>query len=546
MAVQKHSLPSFFDATTEAQLVRVASDLGAREVGGPLSPGEEELLGQELEAPPLIGESLATIRRAILGGADPLGEMLRELRAPTVRRALGAFYTPPELAHSMVEWVLSQRPDRVVDAGCGSGRFASAVVRKRRDVEIVAVDIDPLATLMTRAVLAVLGHERASVLQADYTAMDLPRIEGRTAFIGNPPYVRHHSLSPSQKLRAQGRAQQLGYRMSALAGLHAHFYLATPLHARHGDVGCFVTSSEWLDVGYGAIVRDLLLNELGGQSLHVLEPTAVPFVDAMTTAVIACFVVGSQPESVRLSAVADARALDHLHGGRPIPRAALVDATRWSQLLRPSRHNGEEGFIALRDIARVHRGLVTGANEFFVMTRERAQELGIETWCRPAITRAIEILTAQGAVRDGSDRRVLLDISEDVDRTAYPSLDAYLRLGELPRNGRPPVCEGYICRHRRPWWRVGTQRPPPIVASYMARQAPAFALNPDRLALINIGHGLYPNHSIDQKALHALVDALNQDRERHRGAGRTYHGGMEKFEPGELESLLIPADGPWR
>ena len=37
----------------------------------------------------------------------------------------------------------------------------------------------------------------------------------------------------------------------------------------------------------------------------------------------------------------------------------------------------------------------------------------------------------------------------------------------------------YITSHRNPWWRVGLNKPAPIVASYMARQAPKFALNPD-------------------------------------------------------------------
>lgn len=33
------------------------------------------------------------------------------------------------------------------------------------------------------------------VLRADYTQLHLPAIPARTAFVGNPPYVRHHRLS---------------------------------------------------------------------------------------------------------------------------------------------------------------------------------------------------------------------------------------------------------------------------------------------------------------------------------------------------------------
>jgi len=77
----------------------------------------------------------------------------------------------------------------------------------------------------------------------------------------------------------------------------------------------------------------------------------------------------------------------------------------------------------------------------------------------------------------------------------------------------------------------------------MARQAPLFALNPDGLALLNIGHGIYPNYRSTDDELVLLVSALNGAREQFRGAGRTYHGGLEKFEPGEMEALPVPIAG---
>ena len=78
----------------------------------------------------------------------------------------------------------------------------------------------------------------------------------------------------------------------------------------------------------------------------------------------------------------------------------------------------------------------------------------------------------------------------------------------------------------------------------MARQAPRFALNPDGLAIVNVAHGIYPRSALSGHQLEALVAALNQARESFRGNGRTYHGGLEKFEPREMEALQIPA-GAW-
>lgn len=70
-----------------------------------------------------------------------------------------------------------------------------------------------------------------------------------------------------------------GLLASQLAGLHVHFYLATVLQGRKDDVGCYITSAEWMDVNYGSLVRQLLLDGLGGQVSNVLDPKAAPFAD---------------------------------------------------------------------------------------------------------------------------------------------------------------------------------------------------------------------------------------------------------------------------
>jgi hypothetical protein len=74
----------------------------------------------------------------------------------------------------------------------------------------------------------------------------------------------------------------------------------------------------------------------------------------------------------------------------------------------------------------------------------------------------------------------------------------------------------------------------------MARQAPAFALNPDGLAILNVFHGLYPKVPLDERQLLGLVRFLNGHRDAMRGRGRTYQGGLEKFEPRELEAIEVP------
>jgi len=230
-------------------------------------------------------------------------------------------------------WLASQgTPTRVVDPGAGSGRFILAAGEMFPDAHLEAVEMDPLAALMLRANLSVRGWAgRVTVMVDDYRKINLPPHVGVTAFIGNPPYVRHHEIALAWKDWYASRFAHFGIKASALAGLHLHFFLQTCLLAKKGDVGAFITSAEWMDVNYGSALRGLLLKELGGIALHVLEPTVAAFPGIAATAAITCFRVGEIAEP------------------------------RWSIIVRPNAPN-TDGVIELGELFRVHRGQVTGAN----------------------------------------------------------------------------------------------------------------------------------------------------------------------------------------
>lgn len=72
----------------------------------------------------------------------------------------------------------------------------------------------------------------------------------------------------------------------------------------------------------------------------------------------------------------------------------------------------------------------------------------------------------------------------------------------------------------------------------MARRPPALVLNRARARHINIAHGLYPRQCLSDEVLRSLVDYLTTAT--HVSDGRTYAGGLTKFEPREMERLLVP------
>lgn len=519
----------------EATLLRLAVDLGACDVGGPLSAAEKTLVLQATQTAPATAPSLlAAARAALEAGADPLGDQYCLLRPPDVRRRNGAVYTPSELVVPMVDWVIEQAPTRVVDAGAGSGRFILEVARRGGGVQLVAVDLDPVATLMSRAAFAALDRPDVEILNADFTRVTPPKIDGMTAFIGNPPYVRHHALPAAAKAWAQQAARHLGHRVSGLAGLHAYFFLATARHVCPGDIGCYVTSAEWLDVNYGAIVRDLLLGTLGGESIHVLAPESLPFDKTATTAAITCFRVNSTPDSMRFRPVSTLGEIAPLaSAGEPVARPRLAETTRWSTFVR-TRNTIPEGFIELGELCRVHRGTVTGSNRTWV-TLPGASDLP-DSVLFPSVTRARELFAAGAELASTEQLKLVIDLPTDLDELGPADRKKVNKFLNQARHAG--IKDGYIASHRAAWWSVRLRAPAPILATYMARRPPAFVRNLVGARHINIAHGLYPRETLPTQALTRLAEALRTSISLAQG--RTYAGGLTKFEPREMERLPVP------
>jgi hypothetical protein len=515
---------------SENELASIAIALGARD-SGVLSEAEERLVQRATLVAPAC---LARFRAAIGRGEDPLGEAFCGLRSAVQRRPRGATYTPPGIVRAMTEWAAERAPLRIVDPGSGSGRFVVAAGRRFPRAKLYASEPDPLAALLLRAHLACAGlAHRACVSTEDYRTLRLPAARGPTLFIGNPPYVRHHLIEPEWKAWLVRRAAEFGLVASQLAGLHVHFFLATAHLARPGDYGTFVTAAEWLDVNYGAVVRRLLLRELGVESIHLLEPTVRAFPDADTTAVITCFDVGSRTPSLRLRRVASLDALGNLGAGRSVARERVERATRWT-LLTSGRHEVPADHVELGELCRVHRGQVTGANNVWITGRGDADLP--ERVLFPAVTKARELFAAGDSLTDASWLRRVIDLPADLDCLTPAERKRVERF--LRRARRLGADRGFIARHRRAWWSVGLREPAPILATYMARRPPAFVRNIADARHINIAHGLYPREPLSGRILDALARYLSSTA--NVAHGRTYAGGLTKFEPREMERLVVP------
>ncbi len=529
------SLPIIDELLDPNALIQVAEQLA-----GEAATGASGKVANRLDLGRPFAQLVEETRRQIQAGSDPLGSAYCLIHSPAERRTQGQTFTPLSLISGMYDWTARQSGDiaRIVDPGAGSGRYALFGLRRFPHARAVAIERDPALALILRANAAALGVcDRIEIIVADYREISIQSIKGITLFIGNPPYVRHHDIAPEWKHWYSETLRQLGHPFSQLAGLHLHFFLKTLELSRAGDLGCFVTAAEWLDVNYGQSLRDLMTNGLGGKAVFVVSPQVPVFDDAMVSAAVTCFAPHSNATSIQFRRIETERELASLDGGLPIPHGQARTEKKWSILVRGGRNERPVGHIELGDIFRVHRGQVTGLNKIWVHGAESPKLPA--RFLFPSITDAKDIIGAKSHVIDttlGLRSVVDLPVSlDDLSARERDQVDVFLDWARA--HGADKT---YIAEHRAPWWRVRLKDPAPIVVTYMGRRPPVFARNPAGARLINVAHGLYPRDDsvVDGEYFRDLVTWLNLNVKQE--SGRVYAGGLTKFEPSEVMRLYIP------
>lgn len=454
------------------------------------------------------------------GLIDRCERLMQEIRPPKTRHDTGTVYTPQNVVEMMVANASPGEFECVVDVGCGCGRFAYTTKLAAGNTKVIGIDLDPLACLLA-ATVSTLEGVPFEVIRGDFLKKNI-KTTGRTLYIGNPPYVRHHMLAEEQKTQGHAMAEQLKLKgWSGLAGLYALFIERILCRARQGDRMMIVTGAEWLDAGYGKPLRDAFASTVGGGSALTYYPASMDlFNGAMSTALVSRWEIGENIESVRCAV--DGGERFHEKTGK------LATLDKWGSVFAGG-NKPPSGMktIALGDLFRISRGIVTGNNKYFVLPADDRQAKAMGDRAVPVVARAADI-PRSAVVEPGTlkKRLLLLDGQKDA---------GYISIGE-----KTGVREGFIASCRTPWYAI-KPKPAPILATYMRRGRPRFALNPGRCPNLNTVHGLYPKTDISEETMRRVVAYLNNG-ELYGDTGRVYQGGLIKYEPKEMERIEIPCD----
>jgi len=522
-----------------------------------------------------LSRELSDISKAVetIGAnrADLIGRVYEDIIPGEERRKLGEYYTPRDIAEFMTRWAIRGKKDSVLDPACGSGTFLVESFYRLTELgcspteaieSLQGIDINPLAGLMTAVnLVARVASSRPEIRIADFLLSSSNQLRKFESIVCNPPYSRHHELSQQYKEQI-GRQidSESGRRMSRLSSIYIHFFIHAASFLKDGGRMAFITPSEILDVDYAVKLKRFILDFFELEAVVIYPEDDLVFPGTLTTACITLlekkrpnpehrviFVkVSKTPGPRELLGVIEEEQRKNLSWGavESIPQSHLKPEDKWSHT--SSRTVDTRGLIPLRKIARVHRGIATGANEFFTLNKTEIKENGIECrFLKPVIanSRAVPNYNFtdddfRDLVRNGYKTWLLSCDKPKSELKSHDGLLRYLISGE-----RKGINKRYLTRARELWYSQEKKTPAQIVFTYMSREKPRFVYNEAGALTLNTLHIIHPVRSIldDKRKLKALLCYLNSGicRSHLRRTGRIYGGGLVKLEPREVENLLV-------
>ncbi len=479
-------------------------------------------------------------------GRDVVGEAFERL-VPTVgRRKLGQFFTPLWAARPMAEWLLAEKPKLLLDPGVGSGALMIAAAQARKDgaTRLLGLEVDPLALAMAAATRDVRRIKKLELRRADFLLDDLD--ERPQAITCNPPYTRHQDIPANLKSAIHdGFASRLQRSFSRLASLHVLFLLRALEVADNDARIAFLAPAHWLDMNYARAIKATLLEHAHVEALISFPVKERIFDHAVTTAAITLIRKSADPAArtrvVRLSSADSTETgLRNAINGTSGARTVLLRSDhRWSGARRtPLRKNA----IKLGDLARVHRGIATGYNAFFVLSEGRRAQLGIPLRhlvpcvASPRYFEGATLSRSDLTAMDDSVPRWLLNLKK-APRSG--PLSSYLHHGRNVLAVRDRTLVQQRVTAGRKWFEVELPTTAPILFRYLNSSHARFVRNLAEAAPLNNWLVIRPNPGVDPDELFAVLEDLGDSTSLESGS-RHYGKGLWKLEPRELSGLALP------
>lgn len=483
----------------------------------------------------------------------------------TTQKLRGGYYTPEPIATFLADWAIQAPDTTILEPSCGDGNILEAALNtlsrkgflhNKLNEILFGVEIDALEADKTFFRVSKHGLARKNIIVGDFFAYCADCIsENRkfNAIIGNPPFIRYQHFQEEQRTIAFEIMRHAGLKPSRLTNAWVPFLVAsTLLLSEHGGRIGMVIPAELLQVNYAAELRRFLSNHYSKVTLLTFKKLVFQGIQQEVV-----LFLGEKSDNnhtgirvIELDTVEDL--IQHQHTDFSLHELRRMDHSKdkWVQyflnqkeidLLRTLRTNKQ--IHVTGDLIDVDVGIVTGLNDFFILSDEQLDQLKITEFTHPIVTRSAHLQGLRFTEEDFTRNRLqqfscwLLNIPRNTFSKLSETIHSYIAFGESMGYNT-----GYKCRIREEWYVVPSVWIPDAFMLRQIHQYPKIILNKSGSTSTDTIHRvrMRTQHAPEQLTtafINSMTFAFTEI------TGRSYGGGVLELEPNEAEVLPISIQG---
>jgi adenine-specific DNA methylase len=472
----------------------------------------------------------------------------------TEQKLRGAYYTPAPLALFLTKYVLKNKCEKILEPSCGDGAFFKAIQTNFPDnnffltgIELDAGEAEKASRELKRT------NINGKIISGDFLEWYLKNTHLADCFdavIGNPPFIRYQYLSETKQILTEKIFEQLNLKFTKHTNAWIPFILISiELLKPAGRLG-MVVPSEIFNVIYAQGLREYLGKTCS--EITIMDPDDIWFDSTLQGAVL--LLVEKKKNSRDTT---KGLGIVRVHGFNfcdENPERFLKNVTRinghtiedkWTvAFLSDSEYSllqkiKEKNYVKpFSNIASADVGIVTGANDFFLVDQKTVDEYDLQEFAHPMFGRSEHcpgILYTRDVhkknIREGLPSSFLWITKEKAQLTKKQR--EYISLGEMKS-----LHTRYKCRIREPWYTVPSVYSTQIGMLKRSHDMPRLILNKAGAYTTDTSYRITADYISNDLFVFSFINSLTALSAEIEG--RSYGGGVLELVPSEINKLLIP------
>jgi len=472
----------------------------------------------------------------------------------TAEKLRGGYYTPTILAEFIIRYAITSSTASILEPSCGDGVFIKAIdsIFPQNNLNITGIEFDVNEAKKAKKQLFS-SKINGEIITYDFLNWYINNSCLKNSFdavIGNPPFIRYQYLPSFMQDNAENIFNQLNLKFTKHTNAWITFVIASiDLLKPEGRIG-MVIPSEIFNVISAQSLREYLGKTCS--EISIIDPEDIWFESTLQGAVL---LFAKKKKSI--SNITNGLGVIRVKGFNfcnENPNTLFKNVSRingktivgkWTNAFLSKREyslysklKSDINIKHFSDIAEADVGIVTGANDFFLVNQETVEKYELQEYSYPMFGRSDHcpgILYSKDVHQDnlkkGLPTSFLWFNSENNNLTRKQR--EYIKIGESQN-----LHSRYKCRIRSPWYRVPSVYSTKIGMLKRSHDLPRLIFNEIGAFTTDTAYRIKCDYLNEKLLVYCFMNsltALSAELE-----GRSYGGGVLELVPSEINNLLIP------